>query len=179
MPAFDNSEYLAIYQEPLRSALYLLKYQKRLACATGFAMLWNELHQKTLQRCDADILIPVPLSQTKLATRGFNQAWEIAKRLQVPRSMMRIPNLITCNENRLAQAKRNRNERVSSMQDHFQIKQCAARYLKNKHVLIFDDVMTTGSTINAIATCLKQCGARQVTAWVVLRTLPTMDLSAI
>lgn len=78
-PAFDRVVYLDLYQEPLRHPLHLLKYQKRLACASGFALLWNTFHQNALNSCDADVLIPVPLSQAKLAARGFNQAWEIAK----------------------------------------------------------------------------------------------------
>ena len=82
-PAFDHVTYLDLYQEPLRQALHLLKYQKRLACASGFALLWNVFHQHTLKACDADVLIPVPLSPTKLAARGFNQAWEIAKRFDL------------------------------------------------------------------------------------------------
>ena len=73
-PAFDRVVYLDLYQEPLRHPLHLLKYQKRLACASGFALLWNTFHQNALNSCDADVLIPVPLSQAKLAARGFNQA---------------------------------------------------------------------------------------------------------
>jgi len=171
-PAFDRVIYLDQYQEPLRSALHLLKYQKRLACATGFAQLWNEFHENAIQACDADVLIPVPLSPTKLAARGFNQAWEIAKRIELPKSVTRISNGIICRETHTAQAGLNRAERTASMQERFTLKDGAAHVFKNCHILIFDDVMTTGSTIHTLARTLKQFGAKQVTAWAIFRTLP-------
>jgi predicted amidophosphoribosyltransferase len=50
---------------------------------------------------------------------------------------------------------------------------------KNKRIIVFDDVMTTGATMNAIAFLLKNHGAKHVSAWVVLRTLPKSDSFAI
>ena len=171
-PAFDRVTYLDLYQEPLRQALHLLKYQKRLAYARGFALLWNEFHQHTLKTCDADLLIPVPLSPTKLAARGFNQAWEIAKRFDLPKSIRRIPNLIICHPTYTAQVSLNRTERTTSMQDRFELKMGAASMIRDQHILIVDDVMTTGSTIHSLAKTLKQSGAKRVSAWTILRTPP-------
>ena len=171
-PAFDRVIYLDLYREPLRHPLHLLKYQKRLACASGFAHLWNEFHQHTLKTCDADVLIPVPLSPTKLAARGFNQAWEIAKRFNLPKSVRRIPNLMVCHATHTAQASLNRAERTVSTQSRFALKAGAASMIRDQHILIVDDVMTTGSTIDSLAATLKQSGARQVSAWAILRTPP-------
>ena len=171
-PAFDHVTYLDLYQEPLRQALHLLKYQKRLACASGFALLWNVFHQHTLKACDADVLIPVPLSPTKLAARGFNQAWEIAKRFDLPKSIRRIPNLMISQATHTAQASLNRAERTVSTQDRFALKGGAASMIRDQHILIVDDVMTTGSTIHSLATTLKKSGAKRVSAWTILRTPP-------
>ncbi len=171
-PAFDHVTYLDLYQEPLRQALHLLKYQKRLACASGFALLWNVFHQHTLKACDADVLIPVPLNPTKLAARGFNQAWEIAKRFDLPKSIRRIPNLVICHPTHTAQASLNRAERTVSTQDRFALKGGAASMIRDQHILIVDDVMTTGSTIHSLATTLKKSGAKRVSAWTILRTPP-------
>jgi len=171
-PAFDHVTYLDLYQEPLRQALHLLKYQKRLACASGFALLWNVFHQHTLKACDADVLIPVPLSPTKLAARGFNQAWEIAKRFDLPKSIRRIPNLVICHPTHTAQASLNRAERTVSTQDRFALKRGADSMIRDQHILIVDDVMTTGSTIHSLAATLKQSGAKRVSAWAILRTPP-------
>jgi ComF family protein len=171
-PAFDHVTYLDLYQEPLRHPLHLLKYQKRLACANGFALLWNAFHHHTLKACNADVLIPVPLSSTKLAARGFNQAWEIAKRFALPKSVRRIPNLVICQEAHTAQASLNRTERTASMRERFALKRSAAAMIKDQHILIVDDVMTTGSTIHSLAATLKQSGAKQVSAWTIFRTPP-------
>lgn len=171
-PAFDRVTYLDFYQEPLRQPLHLLKYQKRLACASGFALLWNEFHQHALKTCVADVLIPVPLSPTKLAARGFNQAWEIAKRFDLPKSIRRIPNLIICQATHTAQASLNRAERTASMPGRFLLKRGADSMIRDQHILIVDDVMTTGSTIHSLAATLKQSGAKRVSAWAILRTPP-------
>jgi len=171
-PAFDRVTHLDLYQEPLRHPLHLLKYQKRLACANGFALLWNIFHHHTLKACDADVLIPVPLSPTKLAARGFNQAWEIAKRFDLPKSIRRIPNLVICHPTHTAQASLNRAERTASMQDRFVLKEAAATMIRDQQILIVDDVMTTGSTIHSLARTLKQSGAKRVSAWTILRTAP-------
>jgi len=169
-PAFDHVVYLDLYQEPLRHPLHLLKYQKRLACASGFALLWNTFHQNALKSCDADVLIPVPLSKAKLAARGFNQAWEIAKQLDLPNSVKRAPNLMICQRANAAQASLSRANRTASMQERFVLKADAVTVIKNRHILIVDDVLTTGSTIHSLATTLKQSGAKRVTAWTMFRT---------
>ena len=171
-PAFDRVVYLDLYQEPLRHPLHLLKYQKRLACASGFALLWNTFHQNALKSCDADVLIPVPLSQAKLAARGFNQAWEIAKQLDLPNSVKRAPNLVICQRANAAQASLSRANRTASLQERFVLKADAVTVIKNRHILIVDDVLTTGSTIHSLATTLKQSGAKRVTAWTMFRTPP-------
>ena len=171
-PAFDRVVYLDLYQEPLRHPLHLLKYQKRLACASGFALLWNTFHQNALKSCDADVLIPVPLSQAKLAARGFNQAWEIAKQLDLPNSVKRAPNLVICQRANAAQVSLSRTNRTASMQERFVLKADAVTVIRNRHILIVDDVLTTGSTIHSLATTLKQSGAKRVTAWTMFRTPP-------
>jgi ComF family protein len=171
-PAFDRVVYLDLYQEPLRHPLHLLKYQKRLACASGFALLWNTFHQNALNSCDADVLIPVPLSQAKLAARGFNQAWEIAKQLDLPNSVKQAPNLVICQRANAAQASLSRANRTASLQERFVLKADAVTVIKNRHILIVDDVLTTGSTIHSLATTLKQSGAKRVTAWTMFRTPP-------
>lgn len=171
-PAFDRVVYLDLYQEPLRHPLHLLKYQKRLACASGFAVLWNVFHQNVLKACDADILIPVPLSPTKLAARGFNQAWEIAKQFDLPKSVLRIPNLVICQERHVPQASLGRAQRTATMQARYSLKEGAASIFRDQHVLIVDDVMTTGSTIHSLAATLKRSGANRVTAWTIFRTPP-------
>lgn len=178
-PYFDHTLFLDHYREPLRTALHFLKYQNRLACAAGFATLWNQIHDKALRECDADVLIPAPLSQAKLVARGFNQSWEIAKRLQLPRSVIKAPHWMMNGKASSNQASLTRIERSISSLERFQIKQDATYFLEGKHVIVVDDVMTTGSTMNAMARCLKHHGVKRVTAWAFLRTLPKQAFGAI
>jgi ComF family protein len=171
-PAFDETVCIDAYEGVLQVALHALKYQKRIACAAGFAYLWNYFHHQTILQCQADILLPVPISQGKLAMRGFNQAWEIARHLQLSNHLMKLPNLVARQENGVSVAKLKRRARIQVTQDLFYLNKDCGSFLKDKHVVIFDDVMTTGSTINALASFLKAHGVKRVSAWTILRTLP-------
>jgi predicted amidophosphoribosyltransferase len=69
--------------------------------------------------------------------------------------------------------------RKEMAQDLFYLNTDWSGRFKNQRIIVFDDVMTTGATMNAIASLLKNHGAKPVSAWVVLRTLPKSDSFAI
>ena len=69
--------------------------------------------------------------------------------------------------------------RKEMAQDLFYLNTDWSERFKNQRIIVFDDVMTTGATKNAIASLLKNHGAKHVSAWVVLRTLPKSDPFAI
>lgn len=178
-PAFDETVCLDSYQGPLQHALHALKYHKRLACAAGLAYVWNRLYPKIMMKCCADVLIPMPISQTKLTTRGFNQAWEIARLMGVPKNVKKMANLIGRKEHSYSQALQSRNLREKLSPREFYFKSAESKLIRNKHILIVDDVMTTGQTMHAFAQFLKENGAKRVSAWAILRTLPRINTSAI
>ncbi|MBJ7379586.1 MAG: ComF family protein [Polynucleobacter sp.] len=169
-PAFDRTYFLAYYQSPLKEALHRLKYQARLANAHGIASIWNALMQKIIEGQQADWAIPVPLSKNKLAARGFNQSWEILRRIYLAKSVEKNPFLLKRHHHSMAQALANRKERQVRLKKQFYIEASFRPHLKNKSVIVFDDVMTTGSTLNEIALVLKENGVKKVINWVVLRT---------
>lgn len=170
-PAFDETHCLDRYEGVLQGAIHALKYQRRLAIADGIALAWNQFAMPRLQNTSADVLLPVPLSTTKLSRRGFNQSWEIARRLRLPQSLMPIANALGRHHAPEDQVHHKRKDRQLALQNAFFIKPEAIRSIQGKSIVVFDDVMTTGSTLQEIATLLKSNGARSVTNWVVLRTL--------
>ena len=109
-------------------------------------------------RIEADLIIPVPLHKKRLLERGFNQADMIAahvsKTLQVPRSssVRRI-------RATKAQAKCDGDERRTNLRDAFLADRAA---VQGKRVLFIDDVVTTGSTLQACAQALQQAGVREI-----------------
>jgi predicted amidophosphoribosyltransferase len=113
----------------------------------------------------------VPLSTQKLSQRGFNQSWEIARRIRLPRSIQPIANALGRYHSDANQVEHNRLDRQTALRHAFYIRPEAIAKIPNKSIIVFDDVMTTGSTLQEIATVLKDNGARSVVNWVVLRTL--------
>lgn len=115
----------------------------------------------------SDLLLPMPLSAERLAERGFNQAHELAKRLAPGkvrhRLLLRVRDTVP--QEQLGRAERERN-----MRGAFMVAPEAAPMLLGKRLMLIDDVMTSGASINEAAAALKQCGAAWVTGLVFART---------
>ena len=124
-----------------------------------------------LQNPQADYLLPVPLSQEKLCTRGFNQSWELARRIDCGANIQKSPYILMRHHHALPQASENRINRHKAIHEMFYINPKFQTSLRGKTVIIFDDVMTSGATLNEIARILKDNGVYQVINWVLLRTL--------
>lgn len=164
-PLYSRTVAAFSYQFPLNKLIQAMKYQERLALSQIFA-------DKLLRHIDMnalpDLIIPMPLHPAKLRRRGFNQALLVADRLA---SSLNIPLLRhTCHRLRdtpsqsaLPWKERSRNVRGAFL--------CDAN-LTGKHIALVDDVLTTGASLNALAQAAQQCGATQISAWVIARTLP-------
>jgi len=169
-PHFDQTICLDRYEGSLQNALHQLKYQKRIAFAQGLADIWNAAMSDQLNQTDADYLLPVPLSMEKLSLRGFNQSWEVVKRIQCKSTIQKLPHILRRQHHSEQQAGRSFQSRHAMIRETFYIEKSALPFLHNKSVIIFDDVMTTGATLDEIARVLKDNGVLHVTNWVLLRT---------
>jgi ComF family protein len=160
-PHFDATVAALAYEFPADALVHSLKFRGELALA---GLLGNMLLQK-IDPQGVDVIVPVPLSTSRLRERGYNQAVEIAR--HVTRGKL---DLALCVRERdtpaqmdLPYAERQRNVRGAFR---------CTRALAGQSVAVVDDVMTTGATLNEIALVLKQAGAARVTNWVVARTFP-------
>ena len=128
-------------------------------------------HKGTLNRLNAlrPIALPVPLSQQKLAERGFNQSWEILKKIGRLTSIPCDAHILLRKHSSINQAQANRAERLQQS-DIFHIAPKFINQLDRQTIIVFDDVMTTGATLHQIAKLLKSYGAQRVINWVLLRT---------
>lgn len=113
-----------------------------------------------------DVLIAVPLHQTRLLERGYNQAFQIAdiigRRLQIPVDQQSVRRDYALG----SQVKLNARDRATNMRRAFS----AVGNVKGKKVAIVDDVYTTGATAQALATVLIKAGAVSVAVWAFART---------
>jgi ComF family protein len=147
----------------------------------GWARPMAELTLKTssalalLQACD--LVVPIPLTTARLASRGYNQAWELVKALRAA-----APNELAQND-ALADAlvrlgetpdqhSLSREQRLRNLQGAFAAHPQHAARLAGARVLLVDDVTTTGATLHSAAQALLLAGAQQVSALVFARTPP-------
>lgn len=112
------------------------------------------------------LIIPVPLYSRRLRWRGFNQAEEMAKIVAKNSNYEIDNNSLVRTKNKKAQAKLDEKQRRKNIENCFSWN---GENLKNKNIILLDDVVTTGATLNECAKILKQNGAHRVWGLVVVK----------
>ena len=167
--AFDCARSFAIYDGPLVRAVLLLKFEQIEPLGVWFAQRLAELVQNEGEKLAADIAVPVPLHRQRERERGYNQAVLIsrplAKRLRLPHKAVLLMRTSARPDKRILSLE----ERWKSVRGAF-----AARpgsQVDNLVVLLVDDVLTTGATLDACARALREAGAKSVVALTVARAV--------
>ncbi|MDZ4174045.1 MAG: phosphoribosyltransferase family protein [Hydrogenophaga sp.] len=120
-----------------------------------------------------DVMVPVPVTASRLAERGYNQSWELIKALrrQAPDTRaLALADALVRIGNAPDQHPLPREQRLRNLQGSFVTHPQHVARLRKTHVLLVDDVSTTGTTLNAAAQALLQAGAGRVSALVLART---------
>jgi len=155
------------YRAPLAALIHQLKFDHKLHYARLFGTLF-QTHLQQQQSPLPELIIPVPLHKQRLRERGFNQAIEIIKG---PARQLKIPlDRTHCQRTRatIAQMELNARERKQNLKQAFHYTQS----LEGKHIALFDDVVTTGSTLLAVAQAAKKAGAGKIDLWALAYTPP-------
>lgn len=164
-PPFERTLVLFRYQPPVSQLIQQFKFNQRLA----LTQLFSELLAERVAAIEPlpEVIIPVPLHPTRQRERGFNQAIEIARplgrRLGIPVALDACHRIRqTRTQSTLPAGQRRRN-----LRNAFACQQPASPW---RHVAILDDVITTGSTISALAKTLRKGGVERVDCWAIART---------
>ncbi len=173
-PYFDAVHALFRYEYPLDKLLQHYKYRESLHLANTLSALWREkLRQEkhTATSSALNLMIPMPMHPTRLKQRGFNQALEIARSLSLESNIEL--DYQSCRRIKLTppQATLALKDRVKNIRGVFS---CETK-LQGKRIVLVDDVITSGASLNELAKTLKQAGAAHVECWVIARTLPKSD----
>ena len=154
------------YKEPLVGLIRAKNYNNPVASKQLAQLIWQ---MTSLKHQKFDVITPVPLHWLRRMWRGFNQADIMARELSnvsnIP-TMQLADRIVYTN----FQASLKKHERQKNMQDTFVLAPNAYQYT-GKHILIVDDVMTTGSTLQAFAKTLMRVKPASVTAVVAARVL--------
>lgn len=163
-PYFDATQAAYRYGFPLDRLVQALKYRHRLALAAWFA---EAMLAHSSPAGPHDLVLALPMAPGRLSQRGFNQALEVARplarALAVP---LALDACVRCLE-APAQASLPWRARQANVRGVFE----ARRELAGKSVLVVDDVMTTGASLNELARTLKKQGAARVDNWVLARVV--------
>jgi ComF family protein len=165
---FTMARSAGIYRGAFKALICAYKYQYRLELAAPLSrILWPVLHQHWEAR-QIDCIMPVPLHRRRLRERGFNQAefmirpWFANRRAQgwiSKRPRLSTNNLVR-QRHTLPQAGLDRSQRMANLSHAFKL--ADPEGVRGCRVLLVDDVLTTGATVNACARVLQKAGAASV-----------------
>lgn len=172
-PAFDKARAILAYDDNSRSAILALKHADRLDLVPGFSHWLSRTGRSLLE--DSDLIVPVPLHRFRLWRRRYNQSAELARRLAgdwkrpfEPFALVR--SRPTPSQGEVASAKARRRNVLGA----FKVPDPGK--IKGKRVLLLDDVLTTGATVEACARALKRAGAERVHVLVLARVVKAADV---
>ena len=162
-PAFDATVAAWPYAFPVDHLIQALKFRRQLTLAPWFAAQLQTLIGHGSHLIDA--VVPMPLHRQRLADRGFNQSYEIARPLA--RWLDRPLLADACRRIRETshQTSLDRSERQHNLADAF----TCSEAVRDRSILLVDDVMTTGASAHAVALALRRAGASRVLVAVVAR----------
>lgn len=152
------------YRPPLDAVIWGLKYRRLEYLGEHLALgLWQSLGERL---GDHDLVVPLPLHWRRRWSRGYDQAAVIARALA---RLLELPLCAALRRQRATgpQSGLGRRARSLNLRGAFRLGRAS---VAAKRILLVDDVITTGATINAAASCLKTGGARWVTVLAAART---------
>lgn len=114
-----------------------------------------------------DVIVPVPLHRARLAARGFNQAALLARAACLPGEQL-VVDALRRGRGARVQARLGRRDRLDNVATAFEV--CRRDLVRNRSVLLVDDVLTTGATARVCAQLLYDAGAALVDVWTLART---------
>lgn len=113
--------------------------------------------------------VPVPLSDERLAARGYDQAWELARRLARAVAVPAHARALVRRFDTRQQTRLSRQDRMSNLQGAFMVSAAMRPRVQGLHLGLVDDVMTTGATAHEAASVLLAAGAARVDLWILAR----------
>lgn len=169
-PHYDATVAAAVYSGVMREMTIAFKHGDRQDIAPVLAHIMAPRVMPLLK--EADFVVPLPLHRRRFFKRRFNQAAELVRHLLaiggLPLNKMNT-HILLRHKATPSQGRRSRSQRIQAVRGAFSVPEDQIEVIKGKHILIIDDVMTTGASADSAARALKRKGARRVSVAVAAR----------
>lgn len=174
-PRWGRARAAFVYDEVSRRPVLDLKRAGR---RDGLEILAGWMLQSGYQLAEeADLIVPVPLHYTRLVTRGFNQSAWLAQAIGQAAGRRVCVDALKRTRRTPSQAGLSTRARRRNVTGAFDVRRARRKLVEGRHVLLVDDVLTTGATLNACVRALKRAGARQIDVPVLARVVRATDVT--
>lgn len=167
-PDFNRARAVFVYDATSRGLLLAFKHGDRTDAGVHLARWMRRAGSELIDYCD--VMVPVPLHRWRLLWRAYNQAALLANALNKLTGKVTVPDALVRLRPTPSQGHLNRDARRRNVKGAFSVKR--VRAIQGKKVLLIDDVLTTGATVEACTRALLAAGARAVDVLVLGRVPP-------
>ncbi len=159
-PVFARARAACRFDGVARELVHRLKYGDRLELSLALGRLMAQAGRELLRDCD--LVVPVPLHRTRLWSRRFNQAAALARIVSRLGHLPIAPAALARVKRTRQQVGLTKAQRAENLQGAFKVPESAKILVEGRRILLVDDVLTTGSTVNAAARALLRAGATDI-----------------
>lgn len=168
-PPYDRARAAFLYDDASRSMILAFKHADRTDLVPSL-VTWLARPAAPLVR-DADVVAPVPLHWGRLLRRRYNQSALLSNALARRTGVQAVPDLLIRKRRTGTQGRKSWSARKRNVQGAFRVRPRHVHALRDKRVLLVDDVMTTGATVEACAHALLRAGAGAVDVITIARVI--------
>jgi ComF family protein len=159
-PVFNYARSALVYDDTSRNIILGFKHGDQTQSVPSFLPWLLRAGEEILAQ--SDYFVPVPLHRWRILRRRYNQAGLIAQYLSKETGIDCFMDLIDRHKATVTQGHLKTNERQKNVRNAFGIAEKHGKKIRNKHICLIDDVLTTGATVNECTKILLKCGAASV-----------------
>jgi len=171
--AWDRGRAAALYAGSARTLVLALKHGDKPDIAMAMGRWMSRAAADLI--ADSDVVVPIPLHWRRFLTRRYNQSAELSRVMARESGKPHGPDLLRRMKPTEMQRSRSALSRARNVEGVFAVPPHMTDVVRGKRVLLVDDVMTTGATLNAASKALRKAGAAQISAVVFARVKPSTE----
>ena len=168
-PPYQTARSVLKYDDKSRNLITNFKYGDKIHACDNFAKWMARAGKKTIE--NSDVITPVPLHRIRLFTRRYNQSALLTNSLKKITGIPAYNELLIRNKHTRPQVGLLPKQRKENVKGVFSLNPKYKHFIEGKSVILVDDVMTTGATIEACSKILKKSGAHKVNVLTIARTV--------